>query len=561
MQATTHRSSEYPHSPARRHRGRYLRVLFFFARTLLHVLWWDLILRRIGFRRLSRRTAHARYPRVARRFRTLATRLGGIWIKVGQFLSARLDVLPESVTRELAHLQDEVSAEPLAAMRPVLAESFGPEFESLFVWIDREPLASASLGQVHRARLADGSRAVVKIQRPQIRDLIAVDLSALSRVIGWMKRYRALTRRTDLDALLAEFSRTVWEEVDYLAEAENVRRFAAMFSDNPAVRIPRVFTNGTTERVLTLEDVYFIKITEYAAIEAAGLSREQVADRLFRTYLQQIFIEGFFHADPHPGNLFVEPLGDGDWRLVFVDFGMVGRVTPTMKRGLRNLAIAVAMHDLDRLMAAYDAMGIILPGADLARIRQAEAAMFERMWGKSMRELIRSHPQEMRRFVRDFRDLLYEMPFQVPADLLFLGRCVAILSGMCTGLNPDFNLFEGLQPFAEHLLAEEGEGWVSELLDTLATQARALAGLPAKLDSALSRLERGEITFLARPAPKLEAQLNGLNLAIRKLVGAAVFAALLVAGTLLYTGGETAGTGYLIGLALLTILWMVLLLR
>lgn len=561
MQATTHRSSEHPHSPARRHRGRYLRVLFFFARTLLHVLWWDLILRRIGFRRLSRRTAHARYPRVARRFRTLATRLGGIWIKVGQFLSARLDVLPESVTRELAHLQDEVSAEPLAAMRPVLAESFGPEFESLFVWIDREPLASASLGQVHRARLADGSRAVVKIQRPQIRDLIAVDLSALSRVIGWMKRYRALTRRTDLDALLAEFSRTVWEEVDYLAEAENVRRFAAMFSDNPAVRIPRVFTNGTTERVLTLEDVYFIKITEYAAIEAAGLSREQVADRLFRTYLQQIFIEGFFHADPHPGNLFVEPLGDGDWRLVFVDFGMVGRVTPTMKRGLRNLAIAVAMHDLDRLMAAYDAMGIILPGADLARIRQAEAAMFERMWGKSMRELIRSHPQEMRRFVRDFRDLLYEMPFQVPADLLFLGRCVAILSGMCTGLNPDFNLFEGLQPFAEHLLAEEGEGWVSELLDTLATQARALAGLPAKLDSALSRLERGEITFLARPAPKLEAQLNGLNLAIRKLVGAAVFAALLVAGTLLYTGGETAGTGYLIGLALLTILWMVLLLR
>ncbi|TFH32876.1 MAG: AarF/ABC1/UbiB kinase family protein, partial [Anaerolineales bacterium] len=410
-------------------RGRSLRVLLFFARVFLNVLWWDLILRRVGLRRLSQRTAPGRYQGAAQRFRSLATRLGGVWIKVGQFLSARLDVLPESITSELANLQDEVAPEPFDSMRQELEASLGSTIESNFAWFDETPLASASLGQVHRARLIGDERVVVKIQRPHIHDLIKVDLAALKRVLSWLKRYRPITRRVDLEALFREFSRTLWEEVDYLAEAENARRFAAMFDEDPSVRIPRVYPSHTTERTLTLEDVYFIKITDFAAIDAAGLDRKEVADRLFRTYLRQIFVEGFFHADPHPGNLFVEPLEDGAWRLVFVDFGMVGRVTSEMKQGLRDLIIAIGTRDLDRLMQAYKTMGVILPEADLERIRLAEAAMLERIWGKSMRDLIRTHPEEMRHFASEFRDLLYDMPFQLPADLLFLGRCVAILAG------------------------------------------------------------------------------------------------------------------------------------
>jgi predicted unusual protein kinase regulating ubiquinone biosynthesis (AarF/ABC1/UbiB family) len=539
-------------------RGRYLRVLLFFARVFTQVIWWDLILRRVGLRKLSKKTAPKRYQGAAQRFRSLATRLGGVWIKVGQFLSARLDVLPEAITSELANLQDEVAPEPFDSMRQELEKSLGSAIESNFAWFDETPLASASLGQVHRARLIGDEHVVVKVQRPHIHDLIKVDLAALKRVLRWLKQYRPISRRVNLDALFDEFSRTLWEEVDYIAEAENARRFAAMFSEDPSVRIPQVYATHTTECVLTLEDVYFIKIIDFAAIDAAGLDRMEVADRLFHTYLQQIFVEGFFHADPHPGNLFVEPLGDGEWRLVFVDFGMVGRVTPEMKQGLRDLAIAIGTRDLDRLMQAYKTTGVILPGADLDRIRAAEEMMLERIWGKSMTELIRTHPEEMRRFANEFRDLLYEMPFQLPADLLFLGRCVSILSGMCTGLHPEFNVFEGLQPFAEQLLAEEGGAWLPELFKILVEQGRVLVTLPTRLDAALTRMERGDLTIMARAAPDLQSQLKILTMAIQRLVGAAVFAALIIAGSLLYTNDFLLEGGICYGVALLSLIWTLL---
>lgn len=561
MASTPQRSPTRSSTPVRHHRGRYFRVLRFFAGVFLQVLWWDLFLRRIGFRKLSKRTSPTRYQQAARRYRVLAVSLGGVWIKVGQFLSARVDVLPESVTLELANLQDEVAPEPLEAMHQVLEETFGPTLDAHFNEFDPVPLASASLGQVHRARTAAGDEVVVKIQRPDIHELIQVDLAALARVIGWLKRYRPIARRVDLDALFDEFSRTLWEEVDYIAEAENARRFEVMFAQDPRVRIPRVYSSHTTERVLTLEDVYFIKITDYAEIERAGLSREEVADRLFRTYLRQIFIEGFFHADPHPGNLFVEPLKEDAWRLVFVDFGMVGRVTPTMKQGLRDLAIAVGTRNLDRLMQAYQTMGVILPGADLERIRQAEAAVFDQVWGKSMRDLVRTHPQDMRRIAHEFRDLLYEMPFQLPADLLFLGRCVAILSGMCTGLNPDFNLFEGLQPFAEQLVAEEGQEWASEVLKVVLEQGQALFTLPTRLDSVLREMEQGELVITARAAPDLEDQLKSLTVSINRLVGAGIFVALLIVAAMLYTTGEILGGGLFFGLAFITLLSTLLILR
>ena len=550
-------STQSPRSH-RRYRGRYFRALRFFAGQMLSFLWWDITLRRIGFRTLSKRTAPARYQRAAKRFRSLATDLGGVWIKVGQFLSARLDILPEAITSELAYLQDEVGAESLEAMRQVLNDAFERPLDELFQWFDPAPLASASLGQVHRARLPSGESVVVKIQRPNIHDLIQVDLAALRRVIGWLKRYRPISRRVDLDALFSEFSRTLWEEVDYLAEAENARRFGAMYAGDPEIRIPLVYGELTTECVLTLEDVYFIKIIEYDEIEKADIRREQVADRLFHTYLQQIFIEGFFHADPHPGNLFVEPCQDGTWRLVFVDFGMVGRVSPEIKQGLRDLVIAVGTRDMDRLITAYQAMGVLLPGADLERLRQAETALFESMWGKNMTELIQTHPQEMRRFASEFRDLLYEMPFQLPADLLFLGRCVAILSGMCTGLNPAFNLFEGLQPFAERLLSDEGGDWLTEILQILSEQGRSLLGLPLRIDRTLARLERGDLIVTARAAPGLERQLSLLTAAIQRLVATGIFAALLIAGSLLYTAGERTGGWICFILSLLILLWTLL---
>ncbi|MCH7588938.1 MAG: AarF/ABC1/UbiB kinase family protein [Chloroflexi bacterium] len=533
------------HTSSRRITFRYLRVLVFFGALASNVLFWDVFLRKIGLRALAMRSAGRRYRRSAGKFRRLATRLGGIWIKVGQFLSARADVLPRSITDELAGLQDEVKPEKFDTLRAVLDQEFAGHMQDLFSWVDPDPLASASLGQVHRARLADGKHVVVKIQRPGIRELIAIDLRALKVVIGWMKHVRAITRRADLDALFEEFSRTVWQEVDYLAEAENAKRFRSIFADDPGVRIPRVFADQTTERVITLEDVYFIKITDYAAIEAAGIDRGEVASRLFNTYLHQIFEIGFFHADPHPGNLFVEPKQDGKWNLVFVDFGMVGHLRPKAKEGMRELAIAIARKDAQKLVAAYQTLDMLLPNADLERIRQAEAMFLDRVWGLSMQELSSVRFSEMREFAEQYRELLYELPFQLPADMIFLGRCIGILSGMCTGLNPKFNFFSNLMPFARHLIGSE-EDIFEEVLEWLMKQAQMLAGIPGRLDNVLQQIEHGKLVVVAQPSASLQRQLSSLTRAVNQLAGTVIFLGLLLTGTFLYSNDDEIFGGALL---------------
>ena len=519
---------------------RYLRILLFFARMLLLILVCDVLFVALGMRRWSRATRAHRLIGIARGYRNLAIRLGGVMIKVGQFLSSRVDVLPAEVTAELAGLQDEVPAEPFAAIRRLAEAELGALLTARYASFEAEPLAAASLGQVHRAtlRAAEASsatgeaRVVVKIQRPGIERLIATDLAALRTVGRWLQRYPPIRRRADVPALLEEFSRTLYEEIDYLEEGRHAESFAANFQGDPGVRVPRVFWSHTTRRVLTLEDVYAIKITDYQAITAAGVDRRGVAQRLFTTYLKQIFDDGFFHADPHPGNLFVTP-GPAGWQLTFVDFGMVGRVPSTVRAGARELVIGIGTRDAGRLIRGYQLLGVLLPGADLELLARAEARVFESFWGRSMSDLRSMHREEMHKFAAEFRELLYDMPFQVPQNLILAGRCVAILSGMCTGLDPEFNVWQGLMPVAQKLMAEEAksgwQSWLDEALEIL----RTLLTLPRQVQTLATRMERGELEMRA---PELERRVARLESAMRKTAGAVVFAALLAGGVQFYLG-------------------------
>jgi predicted unusual protein kinase regulating ubiquinone biosynthesis (AarF/ABC1/UbiB family) len=325
---------------ASRLRARYRHIMTFFTRATASFIFWELILPRIGLRGVAHRTRSRRFTQIAAQFRALAIRMGGVMIKVGQFLSARADVLPPEITEELSGLQDEVPAEDFEAIRKLAEAELGGILEEQFEHFESEPLAAASLGQVHRARLRaeveglemQGFRdVVVKIQRPFIDQLIEVDFSALHRVAGWLMRYKPISRRVDVRALISELESTVYREIDYLAEGENAETFKRNFAESKRIHVPRVVWSRTTKRVLTLENVYAIKITDYDAITAAGIDRGQVARILFKTYLKQIFEDGLFHADPHPGNLFVTPGpvtedGEVSWQLTFVDFGMVGNV-------------------------------------------------------------------------------------------------------------------------------------------------------------------------------------------------------------------------------------------
>jgi predicted unusual protein kinase regulating ubiquinone biosynthesis (AarF/ABC1/UbiB family) len=485
---------------------------------------------------------------IAMEYRQMAVQMGGVLIKVGQFLSARADVLPEEITAELSGLQDEVPPEDFDRIRKLAEAELGGSLSDKFAEFEEEPLAAASLGQVHRARLfpnQDGNdhdwvNVVVKVQRPDIETVVATDLAALRTVGGWLMRYKPIRRRADVPALLSEFSRILYEEIDYLAEGRNAETFAENFKDIPNVRIPGVAWSHTTRRVLTLEDVYAIKITDYDQITKAGVAREEVAKRVFDIYLYQIFENGFFHADPHPGNLFIEPVGvedDGSvtWDLTFVDFGMVGHVPPGARAGLRELAIGLATKDADRMVRSYQMLNVLLPHADLDLIAKAEAKVFDRFWGKTMEELREIPFEEMHEFAKEFRELAYSMPFQVPQDIVFLLRTIAILSGICTGLYSDFNFWESLVPYASQLLAEDGESRWDFLLGEAGSILQTLITIPRQMESALGKIERDE---LGVKIPALDAQVRGLELTIRRIVYALIFLALLLSGVQLHLGGE-----------------------
>jgi len=542
-------------------RARHRRILFFFARVVASVVFWELVLARIGFRSYVRRNRPERMRGYAIRFRALAIRMGGVMIKVGQFLSSRLDVLPPEITDELSGLQDEVPAEPFPGIRALAEQELGGTLEDKFAWFDENPLAAASLGQVHRARLRGEMdpeqpflEVVVKVQRPHIEQIVEVDLSALRTVGGWLMRYRPVREHADVPALLREFSATVRLEIDYLNEGQNAETFAKNFAGDPLVHVPRVVWGRTTRRVLTLEDVYAIKITDYAAITAAGIERSKVASKLLDTYLQQIFEHGFFHADPHPGNLFVTPGQDGSWQLTFVDFGMTGTVTDTYRAGLREMVIGIGMRDAARVVRSYQMLDALLPGVDLQRLEQAEAAVFDAFWGLSMSELRKIRPEDMRKFGHQFRELMLTMPFQVPNNLLMLLRTVAILSGMCTGLDPDFNLWTEIAPYARELVEKEAtkglRDWLDELLDVL----QNLVALPSQASRLLAKLERGE---LAVQTPQVMRQMRSITRAMDRLTAGLIFTALLFGGIWLYNTGSTTLGGVLFagsGLVLVSML-------
>lgn len=527
--------------------------LSYFSRILVSVIIWDLFLPRIGFAKWSRRTRSNRVRKIAARYRSLAVQMGRL-IKVGQFLSARVDILPGEVTDELSGLQDEVPSEPFDDIRSVVETEFGMPLLVKFNEFDPAPLAAASLGQAHLATLRitkeqaeklnvsentedinDGITypVVVKIQRPNIERIIATDLAAIRTVGNWVKRYPPIRKRANVPGLIAEFTRTLYEEIDYLAEGRNAETFAANFSNDAGVLVPKVIWTHTTKRVLTLQDVRGIKITDYDEITTAGINKSEVGSRLLNTYLKQIFEDGFFHADPHPGNLFVKPLepvseisNHRKWLLTFIDFGMVGRMRPELRDGLRELLIGIGLQDAQRVVKSYQILGILLPGADISLLEKAESAMFKRFWGKGMDELTHLNMEEIHDFAYEFRDILYNMPFQLPQDLIFLGRAVGILSGMCIGLDPQLNIFEHLGPFSQKIIAEETQHdwgyWVKEAGGI----ARKVLTLPIRADALITKLERGELNVRD---PQLADNVKKLEKTVSKAVGGIIFTAFLVA--------------------------------
>mgnify|MGYP000178212688 CR=1 FL=1 len=554
---------------------RYLRVIHFFGSVMLDLIWWELILRRLLGGKIVARGRRERLRCYARTFRRLAINMGGVMIKLGQFLSARLDVMPPEIIDELSGLQDEVPAEKLEPMLALIEAELGRPADDLFDAFDPQVRAAASLGQVYRARLKTGERVAIKVQRPGIEKLVATDLAALAVIARWAMYWSVIRKRANVPALLNEFARTLWEELDYYAEARNAERFQELFANDMRVYVPHIYQQYSSRRVLTMEDVTSIKITDYAAIEQAGVDRKVAAQRLLDIYLQMIFDFGFFHADPHPGNLFIYPLPeetanesvsqqavyDGrPFYIVFVDFGMVGHISDQVKRNLRELMIAVATRDIKRLIKVYQDMDILLPGTDLNRIEQAVTEVFNHVWGKTVPEMARLSMAEKMEFATKYRDLMIAVPMQVPQDFIYLVRAVSILSGMCTGLDPAFNFWEPLSTYAQKLLTDQSQGnnlnfWLQEALSL----GQSLISLPGKVQNLIETVQQGEVQTRITAAEEFRADLRRLEKAISSVGTGLIFASLLISSTLLYVSDERLPA--LIGYGLSTLALLIYLIR
>ncbi len=446
---------------------RFLRV----SRLLFWTIW--VIYRER--RRVVHAYAHGNYAvrpdsdmliEVLAAFRETALELGVLMIKLGQFLSSRPDLLPEKAIALLSSLQDEVPPAPFAHVVSVIESELGKPVEEMFSVLERKCTAAASLGQVHKAILAStGETVAVKIQRPDIEQLVRMDLSTLKLVLWIITRFVDMNGFIDLMGIYHEFKRTIYEEIDYVREAANARRFKEMFKDDPMIYIPRVYDEYVSRRVLVLEWIDY-----------------------------QFFKAGFFHADPHPGNIFVKKGSTGDGPIVaFVDFGMVGSLTKNMERFMKDAFLAFIARDSRSLVNALSQLGFIDKGANLASIERAISLMIERYYGMTLGEVSELEIPEM---VQDVAYLLHGQPFQIPAQFAFTGRAVGTLVGISTGLSPEFNFVEIATPYARKFLGLDAEGaqqTLQQLFSQLLDTGRVLLTLPHSLEQLITRLEAGQI--------------------------------------------------------------------
>jgi len=495
----------------------------------------------------------ARYKKLARRFGALALDLGGLIIKAGQFASSRLDVLPSEITVELESLQDEVAPVPFERIQPQIENALGFDLATAFEAFEQVPIAAASLGQVYRATLS-GSLAkdlgsgevVVKVLRPGIEAVVEVDLKALRKVGQWLSRIKLVSRRTNAPALVEEFAEVSLEEIDYFQEAANLERFRSNHVGDSRVGTPTVIWERTAKQVLTLSDVSAIKISDVDALLAAGINPNAVAAELARITFEQIFNYGYFHADPHPGNIFVskESAESGvDFKITFIDFGMMGEITDELRNGLQSFLIALVSRDARACVAGMQRLGVLLPSADTVELERAITALFERFGGVGVAELTQTDPEEFKQLAIEFSDLLRKLPFQLPEDFLLLFRSISLLSGVTSALNREFNMWDAVDPFARTLLNGGGNSSLKAVGREVLSFATTLAALPARLDGVLSRLEQGNLNVRSLEVEKGLRRLDGST---RRVTAAILFAVLFAGGVALRLSGDDLGTALLV---------------
>lgn len=423
--------------------------------------------------------------------------LGATFVKIGQIVSTRPDLFPPEYINELAKLQDAATPAPWAAVETQLVAELGRPLTSVFASFEREPLAAASIGQAYAATLLDGSEVVVKVRRPGVGKQVEEDLEILQSLAANANDRWEQAAQYDPVGLAAEFARTLRAELDYVRERRNAERFARNFADDPTVHVPRIYAEQSSAQVLTLERIRGIKINDLAALDAAGVDRKALAARSTRIVLKMVFEDGFFHADPHPGNFFVEPGVDGQagGRIGLIDFGMVGLVDERTRKQLVDLLMAITSQDADRLVDAFIGLGVTQQRVNRALLRQDLEQLLAQYYGQSLGEI------NVSGLITDALVVTRRHLLQMPTNMALLLKTIIMSEGLGAQLDPSFNLMTVLAPFAQQLLLKQysPRTWGKQLGRAGLEMAQLATELPHQLRRMGSEIERGNLEIGVRP--------------------------------------------------------------
>ena len=498
--------------------------IFVSAAKLLFYLWWD--------KTVANNSPRHRNRRAQWLVGTLLD-LGPTFIKIGQALSTRADLLPKEYVQALGQLQDRVPEFTPAEAIAVIESELGNSIHALYRDFEHFPLASASIGQVHKARLHTGEDVVVKVQRPGIEKLFNLDFEVLHRLVRFANQYLPGIKKYDLEAIYHEFFDLLYQEIDYVHEGKKADRFRANFIDYPRITAPKVYWRYTTKKILTLEYLPGIKIDDRQTIEACGINVKEIIQLGICCFLKQLLQDGFFQSDPHPGNMAVSE----DGKLIFYDFGTMTEVKPIAKDQMVKTFFAVLRKDTDEVINTLTYMGLIEPMTDMKPVRRLVAFTLDKFTEK---------PIELQAFdqMRSEIYLMFEQqPFRLPAQMTFILKSLTTLDGIARALDPEYNLLAASQPFVKSLVVSNTKENKGNVVGELARQARSFIQHRLQQPSATeilirrleSRIEEGELEVRVR-SHESERSLNRINLAIKTLIYACLTGFTLLSGTVLLVG-------------------------
>ena len=462
--------------------------------------------------------------------------LGPTFIKLGQLLSTRPDILPPEYIDEFEQLQDSVPPAPWSEAKDVLEAELG-SVETAFDDFDTDPISGASLGQVYVAEL-DGQQVAVKVRRPGIETLVEADLRVIRFSVPLLLPFLDESRSFSLETLADEFANVIRQEMDYVREARMLEEIRSNFTTDPSVRIPASVSSHSTERVLTMEYVPGTKISEVESVDRLGVDRDRLAERLQRVYLQMMIEDGVFHADPHPGNLAVQD----DGTLVFYDFGMSGHVDPFIQDKIVDFYVAVANQDVDTILDTLVEMGTLSPEAD----REVMANVMELAIADVRGEDIEQY--RIQQVISQVEDTIYEFPLRLPSNLALVMRVATVVEGVCVTLSPNFDFIETAQEYLreEGYLEESARQYVREQVQEVNHAVQSSVRIPRKLENTLDRIDRDSLTVQAQ----VRDEKRVLDRLARRVVLSVLFAATLLSTTILYAVSILGTAAFALELAL-----------